>query len=232
MTEERWKPVAELPDTYEVSDQGRVRRLTSVTRTKAGRLLKLTYSRDGYHQVGLSRPGTNPIYRRVHRLVWEAFQGPIPKDLVVNHINGKRDDNRLENLETVTCKENTLHAFRVLGRVRSGEKLCSEDIPHIRKRRAEGEAMTTLATEYNVTPACISLVCTGKTWKHAEGPITLSKTYSQTREDVQARIDDDTVRQIVRRYHAGESSGTLAKEYDVSDVTILNWSRGQYRPKK
>lgn len=45
----------------------------------------------------------------VHRAVWEAFHGPIPSGLEINHINTIRDDNRLENLELVTSRQNHLH---------------------------------------------------------------------------------------------------------------------------
>lgn len=41
-----------------------------------------------------------------HRLVWEAFNGKIPEGLQVNHINEIKTDNRLENLNLMTCKEN------------------------------------------------------------------------------------------------------------------------------
>ena len=50
------------------------------------------------------------IKKRVHRLVWEAFNGPIEGRLEVNHKNLKRDDNRLENLELLTHRENVNHA--------------------------------------------------------------------------------------------------------------------------
>src|SRR3990167_9776089 len=44
-------------------------------------------------------------YRPEHRLVWEAANGPIPKGHVVHHINGVKDDNRLENLEVMPRKK-------------------------------------------------------------------------------------------------------------------------------
>lgn len=232
MTIEIWKPVIELVDTYEVSNRGRVRRRTTITSTKAGRLLKLSLSRDGYHQVGLSRPGSTAIGRRVHRLVWEAFKGPIAQGHVINHINGVKTDNRLENLEAITCRANTLHAFRVLGRSRPGEKLQTEDIETIRKRRATGETLKCIAKSYSVTEACISSVCSGKTWIHARGPITPKQRYRQYRNDVMGRIDTKTIDTIKKRYKAGESSRSLAKEFNVSDVTILNWIHDKYRTQK
>lgn len=47
-----------------------------------------------------------------HRIIWENLNGPIPDGLEINHINGKKDDNRLINLELVTHKENLSHAKR------------------------------------------------------------------------------------------------------------------------
>ena len=53
------------------------------------------------------------IRRGVHRLVWEAFNGPIAGRLEVNHINLDRADNRLENLELLTHQQNIQHAHNI-----------------------------------------------------------------------------------------------------------------------
>ena len=42
----------------------------------------------------------------VHRMVWEEIHGPIPKGMQIHHINGKKDDNRIENLALVSNAEN------------------------------------------------------------------------------------------------------------------------------
>lgn len=52
----------------------------------------------------------------VHRLVAEYFISEIPNGYEVNHINGNTKDNRVENLEIVSHKENMIHATNVLGR--------------------------------------------------------------------------------------------------------------------
>jgi hypothetical protein len=50
-------------------------------------------------------------HRPIHRVLWEAFNGRIPKGIEVNHINLNRQDNRLENLEIVTHQQNIKHAI-------------------------------------------------------------------------------------------------------------------------
>lgn len=52
-------------------------------------------------------------HRPIHRVVWEAFNGQIPKGFEVNHINLNRQDNRLDNLELLTHQENCQHAHNI-----------------------------------------------------------------------------------------------------------------------
>jgi hypothetical protein len=57
--------------------------------------------------------------RRVHRLVWEAFNGPILGRLEINHKNLIREDNRLENLEILSHRENIQHAQNIYRKERA-----------------------------------------------------------------------------------------------------------------
>lgn len=63
--------------------------------------------RNGYRRVELS--GVN---YSVHRLVYETFNGPIPDKMIIDHINGDRADNRLENLRCISQSENANNAVR------------------------------------------------------------------------------------------------------------------------
>lgn len=113
MTEEIWKPIPEYEGIYEASSEGRIRVLDRVVTsdrwyghtvfTKRGLVLKQKQAKSGYMNIGLTKDGKQRTYR-VHRLVMAAFHGP--SDLQVNHINKVRNDNRLENLEYLTCREN------------------------------------------------------------------------------------------------------------------------------
>jgi len=59
-------------------------------------------------------------YKREHRLIWELFNGPIPEGMVVDHINGIRHDNRIENLRMCTVQQNTMHRVKLNQNNKSG----------------------------------------------------------------------------------------------------------------
>lgn len=112
---EIWKDVEDYVGLYQVSNFGNLRtfyakngKLSCKTKTLLGKKDK-----DGYIEFSLSdtKNGRKAKYVRAHRLVADAFlPKPFGKNLV-NHKNGIKNDNRVENLEWCTSKENTHHAF-------------------------------------------------------------------------------------------------------------------------
>jgi hypothetical protein len=117
---EQWKPVVGYEGFYEVSNQGRIRSVDRITNSsirhndhvvKKGKMLKLNLKRGGYLAVDLSKENVKKT-KTVHRIVAEAFI-PNPEDkYTVNHINGNKSDNRVENLEWATSSENSIHAVK------------------------------------------------------------------------------------------------------------------------
>lgn len=103
LEEEVWKDIEGFPG-YQVSDFGRVM-------NKDGLIIHQQKRKKGYVKVELWKDGES-YTRDVHRLVAIAFLG-IHEGLDVNHINGKKDDNRLTNLEWCTKSENMQHAMRM-----------------------------------------------------------------------------------------------------------------------
>lgn len=101
MNNEIWKPVLDYISLYEVSNFGRVRSL------KYGkvRILKPGKQTNGYLYVNLWKDGKRKHFR-VHRLVWEAFNGIIPDGHQINHISENKTDCSLCNLNLMTPKEN------------------------------------------------------------------------------------------------------------------------------
>lgn len=99
MNNEIWKPVAGYEGRYEVSSIGRVRSL-NYQKTKKKVIMSLQAKVGAYIKVGLRDKDGKYKYYRVHRLVAMAFLPEhSPEQRYVNHIDGNKQDNRVENLE-------------------------------------------------------------------------------------------------------------------------------------
>jgi len=108
---EEWREIAGYIGYYQVSSMGRIRSMDRCVcgpkgpRNVKGKALKLGYGHRGYLKVNLSKADVRKNYR-IARLVASAFI-PNPDNLPqIDHINGKRTDNRAVNLQWVTCQEN------------------------------------------------------------------------------------------------------------------------------
>jgi hypothetical protein len=107
--DEQWRDVEGYEGHYQVSDYGRVKSL------KFGRELILKGSiLWGYHVVSLQRKGGKVRGVSVHRLVAFAFLPPDSERPYVNHKDGQRANNHVDNLEWCTASENVLHMYYVL----------------------------------------------------------------------------------------------------------------------
>ena len=109
MSNEIWKDIKGFEGLYQVSNLGRVKSLERIDarghRLKE-KILKPRANHKGYYQVGLCKNSKVRFYF-VHRLVWLVFNGQIPENMQVNHINEIKTDNRPVNLNLMTPKENT-----------------------------------------------------------------------------------------------------------------------------
>lgn len=119
---EQWKPIPDWEEEYEISNFGRVKRLArtetyirsdtgqEVERHYADLIMKLYKSKStGYMEVGL-RSGERSAYPNVHRLVAQAFIPNPDNKPQVNHKDGNKENNCVENLEWVTESENIIHS--------------------------------------------------------------------------------------------------------------------------
>ena len=101
LIKEEWRPVRDYEGLYEVSNFGRIRSL-KFGKTK---VLKPGKRRRGYLFVTFLK-NSKKKHHSVHRLVFEAFNGKIPDGFEVNHIDENPSNNRLDNLNLMTHKEN------------------------------------------------------------------------------------------------------------------------------
>lgn len=111
--------------TYEVSNMGQIRRAKPGISTYVGRPVKPSCGAAGYMQAQLVSDGKSQrVY--VHHAVLEAFVGPRPVGMVVNHKDSDRQNNVLANLEYVSQRENCLHAL-ALGRRERGPSMPKQE---------------------------------------------------------------------------------------------------------
>ena len=110
---ETWKPVLGYEDCYEISNFGVVRSITRYNpkskRWYESRIMKTRLDKDGYVVVGLTKDGKMKM-NKVHRLVISTFTNE-DLDLQVNHIDGNKQNNNLDNLEWCTCSMNIKHSY-------------------------------------------------------------------------------------------------------------------------
>lgn len=111
---EIWKNIKNYEGYYQVSSLGKVRSIDRIdingSKIKGKVLSPLNVN--GYSRVLLSKDGVKK-QKGIHRLMMEAFVPNPLKKPQVNHINGIKNDNRLENLEWCDASENQLHAIKI-----------------------------------------------------------------------------------------------------------------------
>lgn len=171
MNTERWAAIAGFENMYEVSDFGNVRRIGRGRGSVNGRMRHLTNHAGGYLTVSLYKDNA-PRPFLVHRLVAEAFIGPIPPRHEVNHIDGNKTNNQLGNLEILTRSENILHGVRsglipITGENNPQSKLTNDSVLEIRRLHADGwGGYKALAKRFDISWSVIRNIVKRKTWRH------------------------------------------------------------------
>lgn len=171
---EEWRSIEGYRGIYEVSSMGRVRSLDRVLTNghhRRGINLKPIPNDEGYLSVVLCWDGDRHM-RKVHSLVCEAFIGPRPEGLVIDHINHKPDDNRVSNLEYVTHAENIRRSFsdgcinRHTGEGNPNAKIGWKDVKEIRRLHKDGAPVPDLASRFSISRSQVYNVVNLVSWNH------------------------------------------------------------------
>lgn len=165
-TEEIWKPIPGYEGYYSVSNLGRVRRDIRRGR-RVNHVLRFSYA--GKYQAVDLWVNRKVRHFTVHSLVAAAFIGERPSSMVINHKDGKKENNHSTNLEYCTREENTAHAVST-GLTAKGErnpkaKLTRKDIVNIRDEyNTGGSSYRILANKYHVARATIYKIVKHINW--------------------------------------------------------------------
>jgi hypothetical protein len=176
--EEIWKIVANTEGRYEVSSMGRIKSLPFTIEVKGKssfvtreRILRLGTDRDGY-DVFVCSINSKRYTKRGHRVVAETFI-PNPNNLPqVNHKNSIRNDNRVENLEWVSERDNMMHGIEygnvkpTKGEINGMSKLTKDKVIEIRAAYETGRSYAEIAKDYDVGGGAIGKIIRRERWKH------------------------------------------------------------------
>jgi hypothetical protein len=170
-TIEVWKVIEDFPE-YAVSTLGQVKRIQQSYNKPRGKLLRPALTKDGYLRVSLSKNKKHKSLL-VHRLVALAYI-PNPDTLPeVNHLNGIKTDNSVENLEWCTHKRNMRHAedsgmmAHPIGERHKLSKLTEDNIKLIRSMYSTGcYTKMDMGKLFGVTPENIACITKRQTWAH------------------------------------------------------------------
>lgn len=168
---EEWKDVNGYEGYYQVSNFGRVKRLQRMKNSNWGKgiishifpekTLCIDYS-IGYSRVKLTKENCTKAYL-VHRIVAEHFIDNSKKKLFVNHIDGNKINNNFKNLEWVSAKENTDHAYKTGLIGWRSKKLTPEDVVFIRE---SNEKIIFLAKKFNISTRQIHSIKKRESYKN------------------------------------------------------------------
>lgn len=184
---EMWMPIERTKGLYEVSDLGRVRSLDRfIEYTHKGKPIRrlqkgkvLSNSSEAEYQMVKIYYEDGHKYIRIHQLVANAFVDKAEGKNYVNHIDANKHNNRADNLEWVTQKENIAHAWEMglcrgasTGEDNHNSKLTEDDVKWIRKndRTTNGGKISReeMAKVLGVSGVTVTHIANRKTWKHID----------------------------------------------------------------
>lgn len=174
-----WKNITGYEGLYQISDTGLVKSLKRTCNSKNGKLrivpekiLTPKLDKDGYLVLHLSK-NNKRWYISIHRLVGLNFISNVFNFPEINHKDGNKLNNNVNNLEWCTTKKNVQHSFDIglnipkKGSKRAMSKMTEEKVIEVRNRyKNENISLKILSKDYNICAQTLHSIINRKTWKH------------------------------------------------------------------
>ena len=174
--EEIWKDIKGFEGLYQISNYGRVKSLERIIVKKNNLMqfipqnIRINILIKGYYRVVFCKKGIK-INMPVHRLVSMEFIPNPENKPFVNHKDGNKLNNCVENLEWCTSSENTIHAYNnnltnSHSENHHSAKLKNIDIPKIIELHKNGTKQTEIALIFNISTSVINSIIKKRKWNH------------------------------------------------------------------
>jgi hypothetical protein len=205
---------------YMVSDTGVIKN------GETNRELSYTINEGGYACVTLYDPFKHTA--RVHVVVAKTFVENTLSKLCVNHKDGNKLNNNINNLEWLTHSENTQHAYdtglKSKGEDVSWAKLTEEDVIDIKNMFVNNISVKEIAEYYEVSVPTISQIKQGESWKHVLPDLQWDITRRTSCKRPLTAVDIPVIRQ---KFKDGLSDTEISKLYGVHRGTIFQIRSGK-----
>ncbi|MBZ9633045.1 NUMOD4 domain-containing protein [Clostridium sp. FP1] len=169
---EVWKDIKGYEGLYQISNTGKVKslnRLDNVGSHHQERILKPCLSNKGYLFVGIYRNcKRKPVY--IHKLVAQYFTDNSYSKVQVNHLDGNKQNNLLNNLEWCSPSENIRHAHKnglsnpVRGEQVGTSKLTKEEAAEIKAMKNKGISQKSIGGLFNISQQEVCKIHNNKCW--------------------------------------------------------------------
>ena len=157
------KGILQLDKDGEIWRQYKIRshdkQLIKIKKRKIGHI-----SKHGYKEISVIRNGKKHTFR-AHRINWIYHYGRIPEGKEINHIDGDKANNCIENLEVISHSENCIHGFKHNLRV---IKLTRDEVRELKYLLKIGYPVKFLSKRYNITKRHVNKIKNGKAWSYVK----------------------------------------------------------------